>query len=260
MKRLVCVMLFLLLLSSCGQSTSPLQEVLDETVSIKAKPSEPEQAMSETTTNVYIQEDDVTVGLEQYTIRRIGADSTYFFDRPILDTVEVYRNGDFSAPTQIFQDFTYDSEAPVNGEFIVEDLNFDGWPDFRIFAYQSRIGSGWFYWCWNPDTEEFVLQQEMENILTPVVNQAEQTIYSSELYGLGGFSFSTFRWEDGTLVETQCFSVVWDGDRLVNRWYIRRDGVLHIEKEWYVGDWKEYGDSLVVPEAETYLDSVRPKL
>lgn len=253
--KLLRAALPLFLLAGCGQA-APVESVpLPETPPAETASAELEQALPETADR-YVQEDEITVGTDTYTIRRMGADSESFDIWPVLDTVEAYRNGDFSVPVQVFTDFTFDTNAPVDGEFVVEDLNFDGWPDFRIFAFQARIGSGWFCWCWDPETEGFVLRQEMENIISPVADQAEQTIYSSRSYGLGGFQFSTYQWEDGALMETQCFAVMWDGDRLVDRWYVRRDGELCLEKEWYVED---RGDTMVVPEAEPYWALAQPK-
>lgn len=238
----------LLLLTACGQ----VRESDAGAGSFQTQREEPASAETDC-----FREDVITIGEDAYTIRRIGVDSD-FYDCPLLDTVEVYRKGDFSAPMQIFMDFTYDADPPLDGELLIEDLNFDGWPDLRIFSYQARIGSGWFYWLWDPEAEAFTLHQEMEDLYTPVVEQAEQTIYSSQLYGPGGFRFSAHQWEDGALVEARRFSVEWEGDRLMDRWYVRRDGELCLEKEWYV-DWETYGDKMVVPEAEAYWDLAIPK-
>lgn len=248
--RLIYLICFLMaLLTGCGQTAAA--EATDH-----APPADEPVSPPETE---YVREDDIIIGEDTYTIRRLGVDDPYM-KWPVLDTVEICRNGDLSKPVQVFTDFTYDAEPPLDGALLMEDLNFDGWPDFRIFGYQARIGSGWFYWCWDPQTEEFVLHKEMEDVFSPVVDQAEQTIYSSQLYGIGGFHFSAHQWENGALVEARRFSAEWDEDHFINRWYVRRDGNLRLAQEWRVGDGEILTDHLVAPEAEEYLVLARPKL
>jgi hypothetical protein len=64
--------------------------------------------------------------------------------------------------------------------FRFEDMNFDGYKDFGIIYYMTAgPNTPYLFWTWNPDTELFQENFELEKILSPEFDQKKQLIYSS---------------------------------------------------------------------------------
>lgn len=221
-----------LLLSGCGQAPAP--------------PEAPP----------LLREDPLPVGETAGTLRRFGA-AVSWEEQPVLDRVEVRWDGH----VQTFDGFQGDGAPPLDGELRAEDLNFDGWTDFRIFSGSYRGNEGWHCWLWDPEAGAFAYDAALSGLRNPVWVPEEGCIYTAAYAGLGGAALAVYGWEDGAPVCLRSFDQViryLDPPFGVEASYsVRRDGELREAWSWR-GDAPGPDDALLPPEAEAYLKLVTP--
>lgn len=238
----------LLLLGGCGRREAA------------APPGEPPR--EEVPAADHLREDRLLVGETSCTIRRVGVDLDWPDAGPVLDRVEVYLEGDRSAPAQTFADFRGDAAPPLNGELLAEDLNFDGWTDFRIFRMDYRGNETWYCWLWDP-AAAFFYDEALSGLRNPVWVPGETCVYTAAYAGMGGSAHAVYGWEDGAFVCLRAFAVTvhyLEPPFAVEAVYsVRREGGLQAEWTWR-GDASGAapGDPLVPPEADAFLEQVTP--
>lgn len=245
------------LLSACGQAepAAPAASAPELSAAADVQPAAPPVDRG------LARETRLAIGEETYTIRRIGTDEGDPWD-PTVDTVEIYRGEDLNGPVQVFPDFRGDGTPPLDGELRVEDLNFDGWPDFRLFNCRHRGNECWYCWLWDPEADAFTYAADFSQLSNCVWNQEEQVVYTADSCGLAGARYSVYSWEGSQLVCLRQFELSVDmyepPHTVENRFYVRQDGELRLEREWH-GAAGEWGESLVAPEAAPFLALTQPE-
>lgn len=74
---------------------------------------------------------------------------------------------------------SFESEVQENETAIVEDLNFDGYPDIRILQFlPSTPNIPYFYWLYDADKNKFIRNEAMEKITSPALDVTNQCIIS----------------------------------------------------------------------------------
>lgn len=88
--------------------------------------------------------------------------------------------------------------------FILEDMNFDGFNDFRLFQFLPAAPNiPYYYWLYNPQKKEFELSKDLEEITSPEFDSSGKIITSHWRAGYGHYGQSTYKYINGkaTLIE-----------------------------------------------------------
>lgn len=79
--------------------------------------------------------------------------------------------------------------------FIIEDMNFDGYNDFRLLAALGKRGNMSFYcWLYNPAKKQFEENLSLEEISAPYFDTTKKRIHEGwhEANGYGGYN--VYKW------------------------------------------------------------------
>ena len=128
-----------------------------------------------------------------------------------LQTVDVYQ-GDVSMQTisipelTLFgQTYIIDSQQDTLG-FELEDLNFDGYLDMRLFdTLNGNYRTEWVYLVWNPAEQQFEHDARLNEISLATFDQEEQLIYGMERSGAACHYLSTYQYIDGEIVKIRYY-------------------------------------------------------
>lgn len=199
----------------------------------------------------------VTVGEDEYTVRMRGEPGQYILNTNamVLTRVEVYRGGDFSAPFQVLEEYGSNpvEPLPMDGEFLVRDVNFDGWTDFCYEELDYRGNLELSQMLWDPEEGRFVRAER--GVCNPTYDMGTGLVYEVRGSGLWGFTQWVSRWEGKSLVPV-CGFEVHGFEEAGNIWYLERDGELAAAREW-TGEIAEDGSRLL-PGAEAYYALSKP--
>lgn len=73
----------------------------------------------------------------------------------------------------------FESDVQQNEDVIVEDLNFDGYPDIRLLQYLPATPNiPYYYWLYDTALGKYVRNVEMEKITSPALDMTNQSILS----------------------------------------------------------------------------------
>lgn len=119
-----------------------------------------------------------------------------------LQTVDIYQ-GDTQLQTISIPELTMEGQTCIDISsqdtlgFELEDVNFDGYQDIRLFdTLMERI-----YLVWNTEEHKFENDTRLKQIPLAVFDQEEQLIYGRECNGSVYHSYSTYQYIDGEVVE-----------------------------------------------------------
>lgn len=87
---------------------------------------------------------------------------------------------------------------PEDQIFIVEDINFDGYNDIRLLQFLPAAPNLPFYfWIYNPKTEEFQPEKALEEISSPEFDQKNKEIFSFWRASCCHHGSSTYKYMNG---------------------------------------------------------------
>ncbi len=98
-------------------------------------------------------------------------------------------------------------------EFIVEDMNFDGFSDFRVLQYRPAFPNmPYYYYLYDPIQKKFVLQDDNMfwiELTSPEFDQKNKIIYSHMYDGTMGYERDTYKLIDTkwTIVESEGYYI-----------------------------------------------------
>ena len=99
--------------------------------------------------------------------------------------------------TQLHQKLKgFEAEVHENEEVLVEDLNFDGYPDIRLMKYlPGTMEIPFYYWLYNPTNRQFERATFLESVLSPSVDTENELLKSSwrkseKEYGVNYFAYT----------------------------------------------------------------------
>lgn len=214
--------LLLLLLTACsGTAAEPTPAQIQPSAPAEGARSEPMTAAAPYVPLENPEDAPLWIGKTAYIIRTGHRDG--------IRRLEVWRPGE-AEPRQHFDC------GMAEGGLTVEDMNFDGCPDFRIARRTddwSEDGVYYNCWLWDPVRERFVPGKSLEELSRPYFDAERQQIYSLKLNG----DFNdrgVYAWEGGKLT---CL-------RRFGRWSEQRevDGGPYTETAWFYGYWEGDGE------------------
>ncbi len=89
-------------------------------------------------------------------------------------------------------------------EFVLEDFNFDGYLDFKIFdTMNGTYLEEWIYLIWNPELEIFEENEELSRIPSVYFDQEKKLVYGTDRFWAGGHEYQTYQYIDGELIMTK---------------------------------------------------------
>ena len=141
-----------------------------------------------------------------------------------LQTVDVYQ-GDALLQTISIPELTLSGQTRIIDSlqdtlgFELEDLNFDGYLDMRLFdTLNGNYRREWVYLVWNPEGQQFEHDARLNEIVLASFDQEEQLIHSMESGGATRHYFSTYQYIDGEIVKI--------------RYYEEEVYYLYLSEEW----------------------------
>ena len=105
-----------------------------------------------------------------------------------------------------------------HSSFIVMDMNFDGNNDIRLLENNKGINSSYYCWLYNPATEKFEENKELENITSPEVDSTNKQVTSLGKGGAGSFGYSIYQFKNGKYILIE--------SRGLDRYTDKKDSVL----------------------------------
>ena len=136
----------------------------------------------------------------------------------------------------------FEATVQENEQVIIEDFNFDGYVDIRLLQYLPEIANiPFFYWLYNPKTEKFERNAQLEIIHSPILDTKNEYILSQWTKGdnIQGTDFYKFIGNEIKLVkqETEEFTdsvnyvltikeVLGDSLKTVEQKRLKRKGII----------------------------------
>ena len=129
---------------------------------------------------------------------------------PRYDAYEVY-SIEISDGEEIFQNISVAEFAlrnqtciPVEEKedliFSLEDFNFDGYLDIRVFDRDNgNLGKEWLHFVWDPEIHQFEHDERLDDIPTPTFDQEKQLVYG-ERHGDFKHFYYTYQYIDDELM------------------------------------------------------------
>jgi hypothetical protein len=166
-----------------------------------------------------------------------AAEFTRELDLVVTDkTVEVSdRNG------RLIQSLPFAGEGVNDGNreyfAIVEDMNFDGFPDVRILFSQGNVNIYYDWWLWDREANTFIWYEEGQNFSAPVFEQASKRISVYERASAYNSMQGELEWQNGHLIwlvwcEKTVVDDAGDGKHVIVSRYLRDpDGELRLVEE-----------------------------
>lgn len=160
-----------------------------------------------------------------------------------LQTIDVYQ-GDTRLQTISIPELTMEGQTCIDVSsqdtlgFELEDVNFDGYQDIRLFdTLNGNYRTEWIYLVWNVEEQKFENDTRLNQISLAVFDQKEQLIYGMERGGAAYHYYSTYRYIDDEIVEIRYYEE--EGlalsDEQIRQYYdaasVKTDGVAF--DAWY---------------------------
>lgn len=101
--------------------------------------------------------------------------------------------------------FVLDAEgySPASEEagiqLIAEDMNFDGYTDFRLPSSLGSVNSFYYCWLWDMGAKTFTYYSPLSAICSPVFNKDTKEIVSTNRSSAARYDVTTYKWIDGQL-------------------------------------------------------------
>lgn len=135
----------------------------------------------------------------QYTRNRvkldyIPADAQYYFD---LISLKVFIN---KSMRWAFADF--DDVFTKEAEIILEDLNFDGYLDFKVPIYYPGLAKGdysYLYFIYHPEKRGFIQNKQLNEMGVVFFDAVKKEAETVDADGSGNEGTKYFRWQNGKL-------------------------------------------------------------
>ena len=117
---------------------------------------------------------------------------------------------------------------------IVEDMNFDGFPDVRILFSQGTVNIYYDWWLWDREVNAFIRYEEGQNFSDPVFDQASKHVSMHERASAYSYMQGELEWQNSRLVwyEKVMVDEAGDGKHVIVSRYLRDpDGELRLVEE-----------------------------
>lgn len=137
-------------------------------------------------------------------------------DADFIDRIEVQRNGSPKV-IQTIEEVEVQSPPPDFEHLQVEDVNFDGFKDLKIFGWAGATGNvGYSYWLFNKKKGVFVFHEKLSDLCDPQPEPKTKEVVSYCKGGMVGQEYTeqTFKWsKKGNLVLVLEETQTWDDEK-----------------------------------------------
>ena len=155
-------------------------------------------------------------------------------DAPMPACIEVTKGSNDAAP-QVLKGFYAEPLilTRVSDALQHQDANFDGYQDIRLVSGVGATGNASYnFWLFNKDTGRFDFNQDLSDLIDPVLHPANNQITTHMNNGCAGECFvdGTYIFEDGKLVpiKTVTQDTNDDGQTFIRVTKERRNGVMEV--------------------------------
>ncbi len=141
------------------------------------------------------------------------------------DKISIYRED--RKPHSLLQEIPYDAAIfpeIEDGQWMMtisEDMNFDGYLDLKFASSEGRTNVYYSCWLWDQKSQNFIFQEELSRLASPVFNPDVKTVYSFTHISATDSEEATYVWKGGRLWPVQIIERSYDPevDRLIAREY-----------------------------------------
>lgn len=89
----------------------------------------------------------------------------------------------------------------LEGGYVIEDLNFDGYADLRLQEFlPASPNIPYLYWLYNPERQQFEANAALREITSPEVLPEQQTIRGFARLSAASYIWSDYQWRAGELM------------------------------------------------------------
>lgn len=118
--------------------------------------------------------------------------------------------------------------------FIIEDMNFDGHADIRLFQFlPAGPNIPYYYWLFDPKQKKFALSKELEEVISPGFDSTHKIISSQWRAGWGHYGLSKYKFINDKLVlieEKETKPDPENENKIINTYRKRVNGKIKIIK------------------------------
>ena len=108
-----------------------------------------------------------------------------------------------SYDTKLFTLYAYSYEPEYGDtpiELIGEDVNFDGYADFRVLYSQANLNSYYFFWIWNMQKRTFEYYLPLSSVPSPTIDAEKRRIFSSYIRNETTEISTEYVWQNGNIM------------------------------------------------------------
>lgn len=152
----------------------------------------------------------------------------------VANSITISNNGKAIQKIELAKDELtgYPTSYDENFGFTIEDMNFDGYKDFNIIKYvPASPNISYCMWFWNPKTNQFEENNDLEQILSPVFDQDKKIISSFTRGSASDHYEDTYQYIEGKLTHIKSIATGYVNDEDPQNTY-------YIEHQFIKGKWK----------------------
>lgn len=124
----------------------------------------------------------------------------------ICDHIAVRTRGGNYALAVMYFDFEPMLSHKEDFGFEWEDMNFDGFPDFRMIANEGNANIYYKCWLWDNREQEFAEEPQLSELSSPEFLSDKQLIFSHNRSSAIDMAEEYYRWRDNALEKVSSFS------------------------------------------------------
>lgn len=137
----------------------------------------------------------------------------------------------------------YSPSAEEDGiQLTAEDMNFDGYTDFRLPSSLGSVNSFYYCWLWDMSAKTFKYYPPLSAICSPVFNKNTKEIVSTNRSSAARYDVTTYKWIDGQLSVQKHELVTADENITSTGAEIAENNTVEISNGMFIGFITLYGN------------------
>lgn len=127
-------------------------------------------------------------------------------------------------------------------QLTAEDMNFDGYTDFRLPSSLGNVNSFYYCWLWDMSAKTFKYYPPLSAICSPVFNKSTKEIVSTNRSSAARYDVTTYKWIDGQLSVQKHELVTADENITSTGAEIAENNTVEISNGMFIGFITLYGN------------------
>lgn len=127
-------------------------------------------------------------------------------------------------------------------QLTAEDMNFDGYTDFRLPSSLGNVNSFYYCWLWDMSAKTFKYYPPLSAICSPVFNKNTKEIVSTNRSSAARYDVTTYKWIDGQLSVQKHEIVTADENITSTGAEIAENNTVEISNGMFIGFITLYGN------------------